>query len=71
MEIRSSSGFHPYDASDRKTFKSALCHLLCTFTEEAVSCGPAHEALNESADFWPQARHGWQRRIFFLHRLAT
>jgi hypothetical protein len=30
MGIRSSPGWHPYDASDRKTFKSALCHLLHT-----------------------------------------
>jgi hypothetical protein len=28
MGIRSSSGCHPYEASDRKTFKAALCHLL-------------------------------------------
>lgn len=28
MGIRSSSGCHPYEASDRKTFKGALCHLL-------------------------------------------
>jgi hypothetical protein len=30
MGIRSSPGWHPYDASDRKTFKSSLCHLLHT-----------------------------------------
>ena len=30
MGIRSSPGWHPYDASDRKTFKSALCYLLHT-----------------------------------------
>lgn len=30
MGIRSSPGWHPYDASDRKTFKSVLCHLLHT-----------------------------------------
>ena len=24
----------------------------------SASCDPAHEALNEPADFWPQARHG-------------
>ena len=30
MGIRTSPGFHPYDASDRKTFKGALCHLLHT-----------------------------------------
>jgi hypothetical protein len=30
MGIRSSPGFHPYDASNRKTFHSALCHLLQT-----------------------------------------
>ena len=30
MGIRSSSGCHPYEASDRKTFKGALCHLLQT-----------------------------------------
>src|SRR5204863_8540503 len=30
MGIRSSPGFHPYDASNRKTFKSAVCHLLHT-----------------------------------------
>ena len=30
MGIRSSPGFHPYDASKRKTFHSALCHLLQT-----------------------------------------
>ena len=30
MGIRSSPGWQPYDASDRKTFKSALCHLLHT-----------------------------------------
>jgi hypothetical protein len=30
MGVRSSSGWNPYDASGRKTFKSALCHLLHT-----------------------------------------
>jgi hypothetical protein len=30
MGIRSSPGWHPYDASDRKTFKSSLCYLLHT-----------------------------------------
>jgi hypothetical protein len=30
MGIRSSPGFHPYQASARKTFKAALCHLLQT-----------------------------------------
>ena len=30
MGIRSPSGCHPYEASDRKTFKGALCHLLQT-----------------------------------------
>jgi hypothetical protein len=30
MGIRSSPGWRPYDASDRKTFKSAVCHLLHT-----------------------------------------
>jgi hypothetical protein len=30
MGIRSTPGFRPYDASDRKTFKSAVCHLLHT-----------------------------------------
>jgi hypothetical protein len=30
MGIRSSQGWNPYDASGRKTFKSALCHLLHT-----------------------------------------
>ena len=39
MGIRSSSGFHPYDASDRKTFKGALCHLL--HTEFPGVFGPA------------------------------
>jgi hypothetical protein len=39
MGIRSSTGFHPYDASDRKTFKSALCHLLQT--EFPGNFGPA------------------------------
>jgi Protein of unknown function (DUF1670) len=28
MGIRYSPGSFPYEASDRKTFKSALCHLL-------------------------------------------
>jgi hypothetical protein len=28
MGIRRSSGSYPYETSDRKTFKSALCHLL-------------------------------------------
>ncbi len=39
MGIRSSSGCHPYDASDRKTFKGALCHLL--HTEFPGLFGPA------------------------------
>jgi hypothetical protein len=39
MGIRSSPGFHPYDASDRKTFKGAPCHLL--HTEFPGSFGPA------------------------------
>lgn len=30
MGIRSSPRFHPYDASNRKTFKGAVCHLLHT-----------------------------------------
>jgi hypothetical protein len=30
MGIRSSTGCHPYDASDRKSFKGAVCHLLHT-----------------------------------------
>jgi len=30
MGIRPSSGCRPYEASDRKTFKGALCHLLQT-----------------------------------------
>jgi hypothetical protein len=30
MGMRSSQGWNPYDASGRKTFKSALCHLLHT-----------------------------------------
>jgi hypothetical protein len=30
MGIRPSQGWNPYDASDRKTFKSALCDLLRT-----------------------------------------
>ena len=30
MGIRSYQGWQPYDASDRKTFQSALCHLLHT-----------------------------------------
>ncbi len=30
MGIRSSQGWNPYDSSGRKTFKSALCHLLHT-----------------------------------------
>ena len=29
----------------------------CTFPELSASCDPAHEALNEPADFWAQARH--------------
>jgi hypothetical protein len=32
-----------------------LAQSHCTFTEEVASCGPAHEALDEPADFWPQA----------------
>jgi Protein of unknown function (DUF1670) len=39
MGIRSSPGFQPYDASDRKTFKGALCHLL--HTEFPGLFGPA------------------------------
>jgi hypothetical protein len=39
MGIRSSPGFHPYDASDRKTFKAVLCHLL--HTESPGVFGPA------------------------------
>jgi hypothetical protein len=39
MGIRSSPGCHPYDASDRKTFKGALCHLL--HTEFPGLFGPA------------------------------
>ena len=31
--------------------------LVCTFPELSASCDPAHEALNEPADFWTQARH--------------
>jgi Protein of unknown function (DUF1670) len=30
MAIRSAPGLRPYDASDRKTFHSAVCHLLQT-----------------------------------------
>jgi hypothetical protein len=39
MGIRSSSGCRPYEASDRKTFKGALCHLL--HTEFPGIFGPA------------------------------
>jgi Protein of unknown function (DUF1670) len=39
MGIRSSPGCHPYNASDRKTFKAALCHLL--HTEFPGIFGPA------------------------------
>ena len=37
--MHSSPGCHPYDASDRKTFKAALCHLL--HTEFPGLFGPA------------------------------
>jgi hypothetical protein len=39
MGMRSSPGCHPYDASNRKTFKGALCHLL--HTEFPGLFGPA------------------------------
>jgi hypothetical protein len=34
-----------------------LVSFICTFPELSASCDPAHEALNEPADFWAQARH--------------
>jgi Protein of unknown function (DUF1670) len=43
MGIRSSRGWHPYDASDRKTFKSALCHFL--HTEFPATFGPMTSRL--------------------------
>jgi Protein of unknown function (DUF1670) len=43
MGIRSSPGCHPYNASDRKTFKAALCHLL--HTEFPGIFGPAVTSL--------------------------
>lgn len=43
MGIRSSPGWHPYDASGRKTFKSALCHLL--HTEFPATFGPMTSRL--------------------------
>ena len=33
------------------------CITDCTFPELSASCDPAHEALNEPADFWAQACH--------------
>ena len=36
MGIRSTPGWHPYDASDRKTFKSVLCHLLHTESFQVI-----------------------------------
>ena len=50
---------------------NAVDFRYCTFPEVSASCDPAHEALNEPADFWAQARHRRQMRIFPLHRLAT
>ena len=41
--MRSSPGCHPYDASSRKTFKAALCHLL--HTEFPGLFGPAVSRL--------------------------
>ena len=46
-------------------FRPALSQIV------VASCDTAHQAINEPADFWPQGRHRRQRRIFFLHRLAT
>jgi hypothetical protein len=43
MGIRSSQGWNPYDASGRKTFKSALCHLL--HTEFPGTFGPTISGL--------------------------
>jgi hypothetical protein len=43
MGIRSAQGWNPYDASGRKTFKSALCHLL--HTEFPGVFGPAISRL--------------------------
>ncbi len=42
-------------AGNWKHFES-FC-WFCTFPELSASCDPAHEALNEPADFWTQARH--------------
>jgi Protein of unknown function (DUF1670) len=43
MGMRSSPGCHPYNASHRKTFKAALCHLL--HTEFPGIFGPAVSRL--------------------------
>ena len=33
-------------------FVSSVSQDFCTFPEVSASCDPAHEALNEPADFW-------------------
>ena len=43
---------------DKKQVQFTAIDLIdCTFPELSASCDPAHEALNEPADFWAQARH--------------
>ena len=39
-------------AAQSGTWNIGTVTTLCTFPEVSASCGPAHEALHEPADFW-------------------
>ena len=54
-EVRPDDGLAREYHSGQFIFAQFLTH--CTFPELSASCDPAHEALNEPADFWAQARH--------------
>ena len=47
----------PWNNNNAENAIKRFAYYPCTFPELSASCDPAHEALNEPADFWTQARH--------------
>jgi hypothetical protein len=60
MGIRASKGWQPYDASDRKTFHSALCRLL--HTEFPGIFGPtiSHLFADKIGELYDRFHPPWQ-----------
>ena len=61
MESLTALEIAEFKAEHRKEVSAALLMTgfggSCTFPELSASCDPAHEVLNEPADFWAKARH--------------